>query len=213
MAVARALSAPGVGVGVVPSREALNVVRSWLPPPADGEDDDDLDGAPEPEEAPRPGRCVSHVRGGAHSDLAVTPVCVLPLSRRLGLGAKFLSHQRAQSMFDPVSRRLERQLGGSKARRLRDDGSAAARASAADPGVTSAGRHMRGQQLEQVSSLRPAVLDGMRRRSQHGSQDEEDEEEGRSTAFATKRRPAPAAQLSHKDVKRRRKKGGGVAPS
>ena len=58
MAVARVLSAPGEGVGVVPSREALGVVRSWLPPPVDGDDDDDLDGdgAPDPDDAPRPAR-------------------------------------------------------------------------------------------------------------------------------------------------------------
>jgi hypothetical protein len=43
------------------------------------------------------------------------------LERSLGLGAKFLSHKKAQALFDPATRRLERQLGASRAKRLDAD--------------------------------------------------------------------------------------------
>ena len=108
-------------VQVVPNGQALAVVRSWLPPPADGDEDYDamLDWGDQPErdEPQRPARRVARKRQSVRSCLVnACAAC------RLGLGAKYLSHARAAALMDPLERRMQRQLGANRAARLAVDG-------------------------------------------------------------------------------------------
>jgi hypothetical protein len=91
---------------IVPSGYALSVVSRWLPPPVDGEEAL-LDGKPGAVDKPRPAR--------------------------LGLGADHLSHAKAAALLDPLQRRLERQLGATQARRLREGKTTGKRAAESEP--------------------------------------------------------------------------------
>ena len=93
---------------IVPSGYALSVVSRWLPPPADGGAEALLDGGgPGVADKPRPAR--------------------------LGLGADHLSHAKAAALLDPLQRRLERQLGATQARRLREGKATGKRVAESEP--------------------------------------------------------------------------------
>jgi hypothetical protein len=156
---------------VVPSGQALAVVRSWLPP-ADEDDDSDYDALqdwgdqPAQEEAPRPARRV-RCGAGAHTQ---QPWLTAAWRGRLGLGAKFLSHARAAALMNPLERRLQRQLGAVRAARLgqgEEDEAPAPRGGRGGAGQGAPGRGGKGRAGVAVEEAAPPEQARAARRMTH----------------------------------------------
>jgi hypothetical protein len=220
---------------VVPSGHALSVVRSWLPP-ADEDDDADYDALqdwgdhPEKEEPPRPARRVR--RWLARSPRAILTQAAA--ARRLGLGAKFLSHARASALMNPLERRMQRQLGAVRAARLGGDDDDAPAAAVRGgrgggvggqphaPGGRGGGKGRAGAREEADAALQARLQRALTlpcglsracvpcQAPPPDSDGSEGEQETRSSSFNHARRAAAAPALSKK-AKRRKKHAGLVS--